>query len=444
MLRSYLILIMCVLYLIQYFVNNVWIGYLVVVFALSAFIASALNAKGFPRWIGIVMMGTGIILEVIKGAGVLGISQGILMILPLLCLVTLAPLLSIPLKLGGYFESVESLLRNLLHHPRRLFAGITTSLFILSPILSLGSVRIISEFLSDLKLPSAMSAKSYLIGFSTAIMWSPYFASVSLVLYYLNMPVGKYILYGIGLSFLSLLIGNFLFVIWESRHPLDTSNIPAVPLERRSRKRLLLLALFVIILLASSLLIEYITKWSMIIIVCIISLILPIVWGGITNGWDRLVPLLRNYRDQSVPMLNNEIMLFSSAGLFAHAIQGTSFANYISEFLTNVAHQSFLLFALAVIILVVIVTYVGVHQIAIIAALAMQLKAEELGISNLSLAMLLLLCWSISSASSPFSGLNLMVSRIVGISGFETGIRANGLHLLIMAVVGLGIILVIN
>jgi Tripartite ATP-independent periplasmic transporter, DctM component len=442
--RSYLILSMCVLFLVHYFANNVWLGYLIVVLAISSFMASAMKASGFPRVIGMLMMGTGIILEIYKGTGIEGISQGILMILPLLCLVTLAPLLSVPLKLGGYFESIDSLLKNQLHHPRQLFAGITTSLFILSPILSLGSVRIISEFLSDLKLPTAMTAKSYLIGFSSAIMWSPYFASVSLVLYYLDMEVGKYILYGIGLSFLSLIIGNFLFALWERRNPLERSTTPEVPLAKKSRKQLWMLALFVTLLLSSSLTIEYITKWSMIIIVCMISIILPIAWGIITKGWSRLIPMLEDYRDQSVPMMNNEIMLFTSAGLFAHAVQGTSFSNTLSDFLTRVAKDSILIFAVTVIAIVVVVTYIGLHQIAVIAALAMQLKAEELGISNLSLAMLLLLSWSISSASSPFSGLNLMVSKIVGISGFETGIRANGLHLMILTVIGLGIIMIIS
>lgn len=52
----------------------------------------------------------------------------------------------------------------------------------------------------------------------------------------------------------------------------------------------------------------------MIVIVCLISIIMPLIWGIATNGWSKLIPLLKNYRDQSVPMMNNEIMLFSSAG----------------------------------------------------------------------------------------------------------------------------------
>jgi len=439
--RSYLILILCFLFLIQYFVNGTILGYLVVSIALITFCASALNASGFPRIISMIMMGTGMLLELSKGTGIEGISQGILLILPLICLVTLAPLLSLPLKLGGFFTAVDSLLRNLMHHPRKLFAGITTTLFILSPILSLGSVRIISEFLSSLKLPKAMTAKSYLIGFSTAVMWSPYFASVSLVLFYLGLPFGQYIIYGIGLSFLSLMIGNLLFFLWEKRNPLSKSKTPEKPLEKKHQIQLLQLALFVVILIITSLTIEYVTKWSMIVIVSLISITLPLLWGLLTNAWKQLNPLLKQYRDHSVPMMNNEIMLFMSAGLLAHAIQGTTLANVVGYHLTAIANESLLLFALAVMAIVLIVTYIGIHQIAVVAALAMQLNADELGISLLGLAMLLLLTWSISSALSPFSGLNLMVSRIVGISGVETGLRANGLHLSILALLGIGIIM---
>jgi hypothetical protein len=289
-----------------------------------------------------------------------------------------------------------------------------------------------------------MSAKSYLIGFSTAVMWSPYFASVTLVLYYLEMPVGKYILYGLGISFLSLLVGNVLFAVWEKKYPLNRNADPEIPLKKHSRNQLFILAFFIFLLLATSLIIEYITAWSMIVIVSIISILLPMLWGFITRKWERVYAQWRIYVNQTVPMMNNEIMLFTSAGLLGHAVQGTAFANQISDFLTRVAQHSFILFALAVLAIVLIITYIGVHQIAVVAALAMQLNPQELGISTLALAMLLLLSWSISSALSPFSGLNLMVSRIVGISGVEVGLRSNGIHLFVIAVIGIGIIMVIG
>jgi hypothetical protein len=139
-------------------------------------------------------------------------------------------------------------------------------------------------------------------------------------------------------------------------------------------------------------------------------------------------------------MLNNEIMLFMSAGMLAYAIKGTSGANSVSDLLGQLAHQSFFLFAFAVMLIVLSITYIGIHQIAAVGALAMQLNPAELGMSNIGLALLLLLTWSISTALSPFSGLNLMVSRFSGLSGIQTGLRSNGLHLCIFAVIGIFII----
>src|SRR4051794_11758559 len=102
--RSYLILGMCTLFIIQYFAQIGWLQYVVVLLSLLAFLGSASNADRFPRILGIVMMSAGIIIEWSKGTGITGISDGIFLILPLLSLITLAPLLSIPLRLGDSFE----------------------------------------------------------------------------------------------------------------------------------------------------------------------------------------------------------------------------------------------------------------------------------------------------------------------------------------------------
>jgi hypothetical protein len=442
--RSYLILSMCFIFLIQYFFDQTWIKYIVVAMSLLAFIGSATKADRFPRWLGIFMMGIGVFLEYQKGTGLEGIIDGVFTILPLLCLITLAPLLSIPLRIGGYFNAVSSLLHNLVHQPKKLYVGITSTLFMLSPILSLGSVRIIHEFLEELKLPSEMSSKSYVVGFSTAVMWSPYFASVSLVLYYLNVTFKEYIAYGIGLSLLSLIIGYVLFSIWEKRHPLPIEINKIIPFEKMHRKYMIRLVVFVVGLIVTCLAIEHLTGWSMIVIVCILSILVPLTYGSLTNSWNQLRPYLVDFRDRSVPMMNNEIMLFLSAGLLGFALQGTSLANGVGIYLTDLAGQSFFLFALAVMVIVLFVTYIGVHQIAVIGALAMQLNADELGISHLALAMLLLLTWSTSTALSPFSGLNLMVSRFSGVSGIRTGLYSNGTHLTVVAIIGVVIISIIG
>jgi hypothetical protein len=151
-------------------------------------------------------------------------------------------------------------------------------------------------------------------------------------------------------------------------------------------------------------------------------------------------PLLMDYRDRTVPMMNNEIMLFMSAGMLAFALKGTSVMNGISRNLIGIADQSFFLFALAILLFVLGVSYVGIHQIAAVGVLAMQLNPADLGISNVALALILLLSWSISTALSPFSGLNLMVSRLAGISGIKESLRINGQHVFIFSIVSIVII----
>ncbi|KIL35468.1 hypothetical protein SD71_13165 [Cohnella kolymensis] len=209
--RSYLVLAMCGIFLLQYFIQIHMVENLLIVVTLIAFIASATKANSVPRWLGCGMLILGFILELEKGTGIEGINQGIRMNLPLLSLVILVPLLSIPLKLGGFLDGLNSLLQRLKHHPQKLFAGITSVLFVLSPILNIGSIRIVDELLKDLKLPPAMLAKSYLLGFSTTMLWSPYSAAVAVVLYYLKVPVTEYLAYGFGIGLLFLLIGNVLF-----------------------------------------------------------------------------------------------------------------------------------------------------------------------------------------------------------------------------------------
>jgi len=438
--RSYVILGMCALFIIQYFAQLQWLQYVVFTLAMLTFVGSSANADRFPRLLGIMMMTTGIIMEWAKGTGFGGMNQGISLILPLICLITLAPLLSFPLKIGGYFEAVSSFLHRFINQPRKLYAGMTCTLFIISPILNLASVRILNEFIEELKLPSAMSAKGYLVGFTTALTWSPYFASVSLVLYYLDVPFSEYFLYGLCLAIMSLIVGNLLFALWEKQNPIRYDANTSVAFDSQHRTLLTKLGFFVVFLISLCLLIEKLTNWSMIIIVCLISISIPLIYTVKTMNRQKMAPLFIDFRDRTVPMMNNEVTLFMSAGMLAFALQGTSFANNISTFLTSLANESFFLFASAVMLIVLSITYIGIHQIAAIGALAMQLKAEELGVSGISLVMLLMLTWVISTALSPFSGLNLMISRFSGISGFRLGIKTNGLHLSIVAIIGIVII----
>ncbi|WP_078409049.1 hypothetical protein [Priestia abyssalis] len=442
--RSYLILLMCGLFLIQYFVQSRWLEYVVVVMAFAAFAGSVTKASSMPRWLGMIMMGSGMVLEFQKGGGIEGISRGMSMNLPLLTLVILVPLLSLPLKLDGDFEIIHAVLRRLKHHPRKLFAGITSVVFLLGPILNLGSIRVVDDLLKNLKLPSVILAKSYLVGFSTTMVWSPYYASVGLVLYYLKVPMGEYLPYGIGMAFLFLFAGNVIFWIWSRRHPIGHEEPVTEQSSNIRISHLLRLGLKIAGFMSITLLVEYRTQWSMLVIVSLFSIAFPLLWGIVTKKWKLLLSQLIDFRDKGVPIMNNEILLFTSAGLLGASLQDTSFGSGIKYFLNSMAHQSFLLFAIVVMAIVIIMSFAGIHQLVTVTALVTQMNAVELGTTTHVLAMLLMLSWSVSSVLSPLNPLNLLVSRLSGFSGIETGIRMNGVHLSIVTLIGLLVITMIH
>lgn len=442
--RSYLIISMCLLYLIQFFIPIPPLQYGVVSLALFAFIGSAPKADRIPSLLGIAMLSAGMVIEWNKGSGLTGIYEGISLTLPLLTLITLAPLLSLPFRIGGYFHSVSLLLNRLLHKPKTLYAGITGILFLLSPILNLGTVRIMNDFLAELKLPSAVSAKSYIVGFMTSMLWSPYFASVSLVLYYMNVTHKEYVIYGIGLSIVSLLVGNLYFALWEKRHPLATGDTAMMEVDKQSFKPLGQLLLFVILLMSTCIFLEDLTNWPMLVIVSLIACLFPFLYILVTSTWKHALPLLRDYRERTVSMISNEFMLFMSAGMFAYALEGTQLMNRVSDFLSTIANQSFFLFIIALLTIVFIFTAIGIHPIAIIGALAMQLNPAELGMSEIALALTLLVAWATSSALSPFSGLNIMVSHLVRLPAIQVGLRMNGLYLLTVVFIGMAVVSLIR
>lgn len=95
---------------------------------------------------------------------------------------------------------------------RLFYSWRSVRFFILGPIINLGSIRLVDAMLAKLKLPVEFLGKEYVRGFMSVIMWSPYFAAVLLVLYYVNISVSDYLFFGVMLEFIQLLIGSILFI----------------------------------------------------------------------------------------------------------------------------------------------------------------------------------------------------------------------------------------
>jgi len=443
--KSWLILAMCFAYLFHFFSSFYYFQIFLTVLSVIVFFSSLTSAKPAPRILGFIMMFVGVVLNFVKGSGLEGTMDGILSNLPLLTLVILVPLISIPFKIGGFFHSVHYFLEILAQDSRKMFGSITVFLFCMGPILNIGSIRVLHEMIQDLKLRSILLAKAYLVGFSTVILWSPYFASVAMVLYYLDLSVTEYLPYGLTLAFIQLLVGNGLFQIWYRNHKEEANNEYSqgrnskqidVQQNRKHRKKMLQLFLIVVGLFCSIFLIEHLTKWPMLVLVSLTSLLFPLLWGLFQREWGEMRYYFGLFRDFSVPTMNNEIVMFIGAGVFGKALVGTTIADGIQIFLNQVAGISFMLFICTVFLILLVFTFIGLHQIVVVTVLLTQFDPVALGTTPQVLALLLMVGWSMSAVLSPVNPLNLLVSSSVNESSLAVGMRWNGIYLFSMFVIG--------
>jgi hypothetical protein len=163
--KSLLILAMCLAYIVQYLTNSYIFVFFLVGFCVVVFLFSISVAQTLPRYFGVGMFITGMIINILKGNAIEGTVNGILANLPVLSLVILVPLLTIPFKIGGYFDSIHFYMEKFALRLRNLFGSITILMFCLGPILNIGTIRILHEMIKDIKLAPEILAKSYLVGF---------------------------------------------------------------------------------------------------------------------------------------------------------------------------------------------------------------------------------------------------------------------------------------
>ncbi|MCY9659857.1 hypothetical protein P5G65_16615 [Paenibacillus chondroitinus] len=442
--RSNFILGMCLLFLIQYFVHFQSFQYILAIMATIAFLGSVTLAKKVPRFFSVFMFAAGLALNYTKGQGIGAAAEGITANLSLLTLLVLVPLLSIPLKMGGFFESILLYLKRYQNHPRKMFMGISTVLFFLGPLLNIGAIRILDELIKGLRLKPTFLSKAYLIGFSTTILWSPYYAAVGVTLLYLHVSVKDYMSYGFGIAVLFLLIGNFMFGIWAKKQNFDVEGDYREVITPDHRKRIKILAYMILSIMVVTIATESITHWSMLVIVSLLSILFPGIWGLFSKQWGSLKHHLVDYRDKAVPIMNNEIIMYISAGFFSQSLKGTVFGQGINVFMTHLAQKSFLLFALFILITMVCVTFVGIHQLVVVSVLATQMDPAMLGTSKEIIAMVIMMAWSASSVLSPVNPINLLVSTLVKKSSIGVGLKDNGAYLLIVCMLGIMILDLLN
>lgn len=429
---------MCLLYIVQAIIpkDGLVTAFTIVCIIVFATTSYQLNKKG--RIITGTLFAFGFIIHFLYGNTGIKLFDGVTQNMVLVTIILLAPLISIPLKQEGIIDAVVLKLSELKNSERKTFYGVSSFMMVLAPILNMGALRIVHGFVNELNVPSKLLSRSYYRGFTPAIMWSPFFASVGIVLYMMEIPYMSYMVVGISFAFLQVMIGLFVMRPGNDRSVILEDDLK---LGVKHQKKIYLLIGFVIGLIAFLIFLETVTNQPMLLLVCIVCLFLPFVWLVVRNKkWLEMRKEIITYKQQVTKHSNMEIGLFLSAGLFGNALSHTPIINMLKAVIIWSSKGSVLVLFLFIICFVTLMAAMGIHQIIVIPLVLTILLSQDVNVSMLAAAFMCIFTWMLSASISPLNALNIIISQCVRTNGLKVAFKWNGQYFL--SVTGLAFIYV--
>ncbi|WP_209124151.1 hypothetical protein [Alkalihalobacillus sp. BA299] len=392
--------------------------------------------RGVTLVISSVLLVTGVIIMLYYNIPIQEWIKSLRINLTLVAVFLCVPLLGIPVKAGGYVEALKKVLSNKMNKPNFLFLGSKLLTHLLGVILNIGSVSIVNKLTeaSNLKAPRLV-ANAINRGFVTTIFWSPYFSAMALVLSQLPVNWSSIVLYAIGLSMISILVSfmverKFLISLSQSVK-IDRTNSKEIDL-RKDKQRVIELFILLTIMMSTVLILEIATTYSMVLIICLVSIIFPLLWCIGSGKGSFYTKEFKNHVYHGIPRLKKEIVLFLIAGFFSGAIIQTQFSAHFITLINSMFGSFTMGITFFLSLIVVLTAIVGIHPIVVITILVTSIDPELIGFSPEYFSILLLASWGISNVISPATAVSNILANLLNSNILDVSIRWNWKFVLIM------------
>lgn len=419
-------------FVLSQFTSHVVLTYGITLLTAIIIIMSLVYSKGLPKYFGIVMtvISSFILLYQQQSFGIW--NEGVTKNLALVLLITIVPILGIPISLGNYHQYLGGFIAKFQKKPHLLYLMVSGMFTLIAPITNIGSIYIIHSMLDKMRLPNGFIGRVYVRGITSVHTWSPYFASVFLVVYSLQIPIHQYLPYGIILSFFQIGIAYILFKYVEARY--IEFNLQHGAAERNNKKLYELIAI-IVLLTGMIFVLEPFVPWNVIVLISLLVLGFTFCWSFYLHESKAFFQEFNVYRKTFFPHKANEINLLLTAGLFGVVLEKTSISHVIQGVWGSLANLSVFILIFATIIIVSLLSLIGIHQIVTVSTIIATVSYQALGIDVIVMAMMLLSAWAVSVTVSPISPVITIVTSIIRENPFKVILRWNLHYALILALV---------
>lgn len=426
------IAILFFVFIFNQFMSNNALTYGITVLTGIVIIISLIYSKGLPKYFGIVMTIVSCFILVYQHQGFDVWHEGVTKNLALVLLITIVPILGIPISLGNYHKYLGGFIAKFQKKPHILYLMVSGMFTLIAPITNIGSIYIIHSMLDKMRLPNGFIGRVYVRGITSVHTWSPYFASVFLVVYSLQIPIHQYLPYGLILSFFQIVIAYMLFKYVEARY--ITFDLQYSGTSQNNKKLYELIAI-IVLLTGMIFALEPFVPWSVIVLISLLVLGFTFCWSFYLHESKAFFREFNTYRKNIFPQKANETSLLLTAGLFGVVLGKTPVSNVIQSVWGSLANLSVFVLIFATIIIVSLLSLIGIHQIVTVSAIIATVSYQALGIDVIVMAMMLLSAWAVSVTVSPISPVITIVTSIIKENPFKVILRWNLHYALILALV---------
>lgn len=269
---------------------------------------------------------------------------------------------------------------------------------VFSVAINISAAFVVGQRISDNGTLSPLQAKVISRAFVAAACWSPFFASVAVVLTYVP-GVDLATVAGFNFVLAMLLVGFCLITLAGDRQAASFIGYPV------HREALALPALLAAMVVTLSVLTEGLPVLTVIVLAAAASVVLL---AAPRPPRATALAFARHVRDE-LPRMGGEFALFLGAAVLA---AGIAAAVRLTEFDAIVDPRT-AFEAIPLVVLLAMLSLVGVHPVISLATMSTLFPAE-LADPDL-VAMVVLMAWSVALSASPFSGATLALQGRFGI-----------------------------
>lgn len=403
----------------------------------------------------------------------------------LIAMFIMVPLISIPVRHGGYLESLRYLFTQHANTKGRYYGLVSIMASFLGVLVSIASVPLTYEvaragrFSKNTRLLGTALSR----GFATCLIWSPTTATAALAL---SLTGANWLAFAPAAIACCLIAGAVGWLMVEVSglkkmrestkaregkaaeatisHELTSANehakkagVGACTIEAREADRettkkldspdniagakldarkLTELIVFSSAFIGVVMAVAHLFSISVIVSVALVSLVFPILWMACIKKLPTLRTQIGNeYIAQKLPQVKGQIILFTAAGILAAGISASGIGTLLVQDLMQLIGHDVLVLTVLVLVLGVIVAGVGIHPIVYTAVIGGSLAASQVGVTPEYLALLLCATWALGNAACPTSANTIAVSQLVDCSPFKLSWNWNIPYVLVASVV---------